>query len=1160
MKKYLTIVFLLLHFIANSQIPIEQDESSDVDNLRKSQSEIVSNNLSTGEATVNIPVYDYKLDGFNVGVSLNYKTSGIKVDQAATYVGLGWDLNAAPKVTRQVRGFEDERRVEYQDANTNVNAPAANDWGYWSHRALINPHLTNSNYIDPEADVFYFQLFDRFLTVVFSKEGQYRVIPADNQISILAYVGSTDIAFSAPPANSNDALSFVVIDKGNKYYFSRGVIAQKTITDRLPNVPPFPQAVPYTISIVSEWKLDKFISVNGNVIDYLYTTQNYIDKTFNQKVYISEGQNLVFKAHDEWNSLNTIHFLPMKTTYPNGMNVEFFYDASPRLDIPGANRLSLVKISEKAPQYGAATVSRSFGFNYAYFQSPDHFFQCTGNSVEFPINGNSTLLDTRFRLKLKSIVAQGTDNVVKDYYKFDYYNYELPERLVGARDYFGYANGATMQSFNSPYTNCLYGLITPKYTSTTINYGIVDIGIDMTPTSNISTIAAGTLETITNSNGGKTKLSYWKVGDANANDNVNGSGLLLKEQTNYDGYNINNDVIKKYEYENGENLVYGEGPMIPETHLQDYSLATCSTGVGWSDMKVTESGKQFVMNEALNGSSHIYKKATEKICDGSSNVINKNIYTFKGVGSSGSPDYGGFPLIVTNYSPPNGECFQPNNCFQLDFNAHHTNKQYVKTWIVGLLEKLEQYDKDNYLLSSTEYEYEYNTLNYLTSGYYYNNSDDWENVNVGYTHNNSPTWFEPYFTFTGWSHLKSVNTKTYINNSEFIENVTEYKYKIEHLNNWELNYDDIYEISTTSSLGKVIKQRYIYDYELVDYILTTPYFDVGSAILKTRQLNQHRLIYIEKWKGISSNLKLYELNFSTPSFIKTPPTNNTLIRPKYRYKLSSTSLLDTTQYKNPTSFDNEGLCNGTANAYLKKISEAVSYDSKGNEIETLLSGSLPIVGSSSLSGRAARTSKIYDTTTGNLLAVVENASYNDIAYCGFESNIYGAGNDNNGNWNFDPAAISTVQQLTGRYSYKLASANSIVFENAKTLTAGTDYVVTLWRYGTSTCDVKYNGVTLTKNQIFSFGSWRLYHVYFTAVANQKLSITGTAYIDDVRLYPTYSRMNTFTYHPLFGISATSDENDKLHFYEYDGFGNVISEKNQDGNILFKKQFAVQEQD
>jgi hypothetical protein len=63
---------------------------------------LLGSGLNTGGASVNLPVYDYATPNLSLPVSLMYSSDGIKVDQTASRVGLGWTLNAGGAVSRTV--------------------------------------------------------------------------------------------------------------------------------------------------------------------------------------------------------------------------------------------------------------------------------------------------------------------------------------------------------------------------------------------------------------------------------------------------------------------------------------------------------------------------------------------------------------------------------------------------------------------------------------------------------------------------------------------------------------------------------------------------------------------------------------------------------------------------------------------------------------------------------------------------------------------------------------------------------------------------------------------------------------------------------------------------------------------------------------------------
>lgn len=61
----------------------------------------------TGAINVEIPIYTIKQKDFDLPIALTYNTSGIKVEQEASTVGLGWVLNASGIITKTIMGEND---------------------------------------------------------------------------------------------------------------------------------------------------------------------------------------------------------------------------------------------------------------------------------------------------------------------------------------------------------------------------------------------------------------------------------------------------------------------------------------------------------------------------------------------------------------------------------------------------------------------------------------------------------------------------------------------------------------------------------------------------------------------------------------------------------------------------------------------------------------------------------------------------------------------------------------------------------------------------------------------------------------------------------------------------------------------------------------------
>lgn len=65
-------------------------------------------NMYTGTPNIQIPIYTHQGRELNLPISLTYDASGVKVEQLATNVGLGWNLNVGGRITRITNGMPDD--------------------------------------------------------------------------------------------------------------------------------------------------------------------------------------------------------------------------------------------------------------------------------------------------------------------------------------------------------------------------------------------------------------------------------------------------------------------------------------------------------------------------------------------------------------------------------------------------------------------------------------------------------------------------------------------------------------------------------------------------------------------------------------------------------------------------------------------------------------------------------------------------------------------------------------------------------------------------------------------------------------------------------------------------------------------------------------------
>jgi hypothetical protein len=103
-------------------------------------------NMYNGSPNINIPIYDISTASNLVKIFMQYDASGTRVQQDASWSGLGWSLNAGGVITRTVKQIDDFKSNGYFFAGP---LPPA---GYQGNYAI---DVYNGN-VDGEQDVFNF--------------------------------------------------------------------------------------------------------------------------------------------------------------------------------------------------------------------------------------------------------------------------------------------------------------------------------------------------------------------------------------------------------------------------------------------------------------------------------------------------------------------------------------------------------------------------------------------------------------------------------------------------------------------------------------------------------------------------------------------------------------------------------------------------------------------------------------------------------------------------------------------------------------------------------------------------------------------------------------------------------------------------------------------
>jgi len=464
MKKYLSFLILLNYGISIAQNPELSKvipPSPNASSLAQYADVPVSN--YTGVPNISIPLISVKSGKIEVPISANYHASGIKVAEEASWIGLGWSLNAGGVITRQTRGLDDFAsqggyiRTQLPPATlqnlpdwTDPNKPLPNSGNLDNY---INNYYNNIDreFLDGEPDIFYYNFLQYSGKLVFEKQSGdiVKAVSIDQNNLIFSY----DILLK----------TWTVVDgNGWKYYFGSTSLnaiettANHNLSGTTPIEPNNDRISEYYPDIFdSAWYLTKVINPEGDVVNFQYEntgkTISQISRNEQLTDYLSTSSEINGQyayrfvntpARSAFYSANMQVINPVylkKITFNDGY-VEFATED--RTDIrtftafdPNPKRLKSTKLYNLTDK-----LIKQFDFNYTYFGS-------NSSTIGPPIVDN----DQRFyRLKLESIQESTLDinnqTVKNPPYVFTYNPTLLPEKTSYSLDYWGYSNGQANNS------------------------------------------------------------------------------------------------------------------------------------------------------------------------------------------------------------------------------------------------------------------------------------------------------------------------------------------------------------------------------------------------------------------------------------------------------------------------------------------------------------------------------------------------------------------------------------------------------------------------------------------------------------------------------------------------------------------------------------------
>ena len=161
--------------------------------------------LSNGSVSINIPLYTYNLsENLSIPINLNYYGDGVKINESASSIGLGWSLSTLSFINRKINGTLDNYSSPFLD-----NLERAKKALFSLPGSVEYAWLENSiESLDTQPDEFIVNIFGNSFRLYFDgTQKKFLSVPKND------YLIESDII-------NGYVQNFSITDtEGNKFYF-----------------------------------------------------------------------------------------------------------------------------------------------------------------------------------------------------------------------------------------------------------------------------------------------------------------------------------------------------------------------------------------------------------------------------------------------------------------------------------------------------------------------------------------------------------------------------------------------------------------------------------------------------------------------------------------------------------------------------------------------------------------------------------------------------------------------------------------------------------------------------------------------------------------------------------------------------------------------------
>jgi hypothetical protein len=1129
----------------NFNLPSFVPPSPGAASLIKSGSTNVS--LATGTVNINIPLYSFGGTKLTLPLSASYAANGVRINDVSNLLGMGWNLNFGGVVTRTVLGLPDEEREG--DTLSNFNAPSLTTL----NESLLN-YLDNS-IADKESDIFNFQCL--------GLSGSF-YLDADIQPVLL---GKANYKIRKHGSLIDDGFE-LTDDKGIRYYFTEAETTYKTNSGGGQACKNFYGDNDF-LPMTTAWYLSKIrITARDSIVfSYQDVTRTYqgevsqnITKTIGTAV-ATCGGGAHFEGCPLYQEVRTTcisHITnmlkyPSQIAYYDGSRVTFDYDTT---GIPLLNRMEVYNHEN--------ILSRRLLFTRSTIEST----VTTGYT-----SGLGFFTANKFRQYLTKIADVNVlDTTQKQEYTFEYDDpAALPPRLSFAQDHWGYFNGEN----NSELLPSLeYGAQKTYFDG---HDGNIAVSGNREPSAAYMT--KGILNKVSYPTGGHDSLLYKPVyGIKNepvpqttavtitATNGEDWSEPDIRKDTIYIPFNqkvrVDCGCVREVTPPDFHGACTFQILPLTDTALNYFSKNISAVTGASSDSAFLPAGYYVLSARGTWDSTVSTMLVTyqhdaplsiphQKLIGGISideirsytrpgELAGTKKYYYNSIAGSDSfvyrrlyddQQYYSWSSVVTRIpcdaSPTWETPYVIGMCTYINLNGSFLNAQSVLGASPFYFSDVRETElnaagtPNGYTLHHYRFadDYDYTTLPTVVHGSLVPGLP-FPYVSEYVIGESETTVFK--YTGSGYAPVKKKRNEYGFSMPSFVTNhLVKRKYQSlfaeEFINAFDVN---TYKLFTSRiRLDRTDELDYAGDDSLKN--TTYFYYDNDNYVQPTRIVSQN-----SEGESIRTTSKyphdlsgaVYDTMVSrnmigkiTESKVSNLANGKTISWNRNNYSLFGSS----------PNIASQQSFNRTDSSWFTELTVHNFSDANNILDYTPISGQLQ--------------SMIWNYNESFPVAQVTGAAFASIAYAGFEAT-------EKGNWDYSSSGSrSDSGSITGIKAFTL-STSSI---QRTALETGKTYIISYW--------LKNNGGTAYINgasggtAMISRNGWTLYQREIQSVTT--ITLTGTGVVDELRLYPNNAQMTTYAYDPVVGITTQCDTNNRITYYEYDGFHRLHRILDQDRNIL-----------